>query len=347
MSKQVYERCFLAQGTDAMNLFKFILKVCKKVYQKIAMGNSYGIFFPEDIGLTPEQTSDVIIKLLSSDKPCMIARFGSSEFQAMQNCLAVESQNYSILKYIRGEQFQWWWNERTIQDIQQCSGFFPANPQTISKFTKLMLKDVTELDLLALWFGKEKQLPLPSNCKFIHLLMLEPYWSSHPWTNVLKDKKVVVVHPFAELIEYQYINHRNELFDNPDILPSFNLRTVKAVQSLGGENNDFKDWFEALQWMENEIDKEDYDVCLIGCGAYGFPLAAHCKRNGKKAIHMGGALQLLFGIKGKRWENPSYARNWHMKPEDFYLKMLSHKNWVRPDEFRTRNSSQIEGGCYW
>lgn len=47
------------------------------------------------------------------------------------------------------------------------------------------------------------------------------------------------------------------------------------------------------------MDKIDYDICLIGCGAYGFPLAAHAKRKGKKAVHLGGALQLLFGIKGK------------------------------------------------
>lgn len=75
--------------------------------------------------------------------------------------------------------------------------------------------------------------------------------------------------------------------------------TLEAVQSLGGSNNKFQSWFEALQWMEDEMDKTDYDICLIGCGAYGFPLAAHAKRKGKKAVHLGGALQLLFGIKGK------------------------------------------------
>lgn len=32
----------------------------------------------------------------------------------------------------------------------------------------------------------------------------------------------------------------------------------------------------------------DYDICLIGYSAYGFPLAAHAKRKGKKAVHLGG-----------------------------------------------------------
>jgi hypothetical protein len=211
----------------------------------------------------------------------------------------------------------------------------------------LIIEDTKELDVLALWTGGEKVMPLPQHCKYIHLLMLEPYWSSNPWTRVLKGKKVIVVHPFAELIEKQYKEYRTELFENSDVLPLFDLKTIKAVQSIGGDSNGFVDWFEALQWMEDEIDKQDYDICLIGCGAYSFPLAAHCKRQGKKAVHLGGSLQLLFGIKGSRWENPNYARNWHMEPENLYLKMMSNKNWVRPNEFRTKNSSLVENGCYW
>ena len=48
--------------------------------------------------------------------------------------------------------------------------------------------------------------------------------------------------------------------------------------------------------------EEIFDVAIIGCGAYGMPLAAMLKQAGKQAIHLGGATQLLFGIKGKRWE---------------------------------------------
>ena len=68
----------------------------------------------------------------------------------------------------------------------------------------------------------------------------------------------------------------------------------------GGQCSQFNTWFDALDYMKSEIDKYDYDVCLIGCGAYGFPLATHVKHNGKQAIHLGGTLQLLFGIKGNR-----------------------------------------------
>ena len=44
----------------------------------------------------------------------------------------------------------------------------------------------------------------------------------------------------------------------------------------------------------------EFDVAIIGCGAYGLPLAVEAKRMGKQAIHMGGATQVLFGIKVNR-----------------------------------------------
>jgi hypothetical protein len=34
----------------------------------------------------------------------------------------------------------------------------------------------------------------------------------------------------------------------------------------------------------------------------GLPLAAAIKAMGRPALHLGGALQLLFGIRGRRWE---------------------------------------------
>lgn len=93
------------------------------------------------------------------------------------------------------------------------------------------------------------------------------------------------------------------MFDNPDILPEFELKTLKAVQTLAGEKEDrFKTWFEALNYMYTEAMKIDFDIAIIGCGAYGMPLASMLKEAGKKAIHMGGVTQILFGIKGKRWE---------------------------------------------
>lgn len=67
------------------------------------------------------------------------------------------------------------------------------------------------------------------------------------------------------------------------MLPEFaSMQTIKAVQSIAGNPVGFSTWFEALDWMKSEIDKKDFDIALLGCGAYGVPLAAHIKQNGKK-----------------------------------------------------------------
>lgn len=93
--------------------------------------------------------------------------------------------------------------------------------------------------------------------------------------------------------------------------------------------------------MKDEIDHQDYNICLIGAGAYGFPLAAHVKRQGKKAVHLGGSLQLLFGIIGKRWENPNYNKHY-----DYAA--LINEYWVRPGaKFQPKNSKKVEEACYW
>ena len=323
----------------------FILKVLRKLYTKIFGNSKLTILSKEG---NPDKASEMIYDLLSSDRPCMIARFGSTELSALVNYIGVNCKRHSVLNYIKGQQPEWWWNKNIMNQMQRWSGFFPPTPENMQKFGDLMMNDIKELDLLGCWVTQEAWFTDKlKNVKKVHLRLLEPFWTKNPWTRFLKDKRIAVVHPFKEEIIMQY-NNRAQLFSNPYVLPKFSsLRIVRAVQSLGGDNNGFKDWFEALHWMENEIDKEDYDICLIGCGAYGFPLAAHVKRQGKQAIHMGGALQLLFGIKGKRWEDPNYGvKEWNI-PYGSYTTLMN-EYWIRPNNIsRPKNIQEVEGGCYW
>ena len=91
--------------------------------------------------------------------------------------------------------------------------------------------------------------------------------------------------------------------------------------------------------MIADIAKIDFDIALLGCGAYGFPLAAFIKRDlGRQAVHIGGATQLLFGIRGGRWETNPKSR----------VLSLFNSAWVRPEEKeRPPNFQQHEGGAYW
>lgn len=332
-----------------MNIYHILLKSLHKIYVKLY---TKPFVLAKDIPgiiMDPDEASKKIFLLLDDDKPCMIARFGSTELQNVNNYKSITASHHSLWKYIINKEREWWWNEKNCQHMMTHSGFFPNTKENLCKFGELMCKDSIELDLLGSWISEELFASdiIPKHTIRIPLMHLEPFWATKPWTRVLKGKRIVVVHPFAELIEAQYNYHRTELFENEDILPPFKLRTVKAVQSLGGENKDFYDWFEALNWMKSEVCKEDFDIALIGCGAYGFPLAAHIKRYGKKAIHLGGALQLLFGIRGNRWDDPLYGvKEWNI-PAGSYSS-LPNENWVRPSaEMKPRTANNVEGGCYW
>ncbi|MDO4763882.1 MAG: hypothetical protein Q4A00_05820 [Flavobacteriaceae bacterium] len=127
------------------------------------------------------------------------------------------------------------------------------------------------------------------------------------------------------------------MYDNQLVLPNFELKTLKAIQTIAGEKSEFKTWFDALESMKEQIDNIDFDIAIIGCGAYGFPLASYIKDIGKQAIHLGGVTQLLFGIKGKRWEAWSHYQE---------LRADNGKNWIRAKEIPA-DYKKVEGGCYW
>lgn len=284
--------------------------------------NIYKLLTPKPVGL--EKETQIIVDLLESEKPCMISRFGSVELQAI--CLM---RYWPWLNFLK---------DRSYRQIGNNAGFFPVDKQQLMRFYRCYKEDVAQMDTLVTWRIEELLVHdwLRGKQRIQKSTLDEFYAQSNPWTQALKDKKVLVVHPFAETIEKQY-QKRESLFDNPLVLPSFkSLKTVKAVQSIAGNSVEFRTWFEALDFMKSEIDKADYDIALIGCGAYGLPLAAHVKRMGKKAIHMGGVLQFLFGIKGKRYvDNPETAK---------YI----NEYFISPsDTDRPKLADAVEGGCYW
>ena len=317
----------------------FVLKLLRKSYSKAFCIKPQSK--PECI-LDADITSKLIYDRLMSEKPCMIARFGAFELATMVNYLSVKRGPRPFIKYLKGEEMDWWWNEKLLHFMQSNAGFFPITIEKIEQFCNLMISDIKELDLIGSWLENEKYFEKEiANCQKVDLELLNPYFSKIPWTTALENKKVLVVHPFAQSIEKQY-QKRALLFENKNTLPAFELKTIQAIQTIGGgDETPYADWFSALDIMKNQMDKVDYDICLIGCGAYGFPLAAHAKRSGKKAVHMGGCLQLLFGIKGKRWEDPNYDKQYN------YAKLMN-EHWIKPDKTeKPKKAKNVEGGCYW
>lgn len=273
-----------------------------------------------------DHANQIIYKLLISGKPFLVARFGDAELRTLVYTIERELG-------IRKE-----YPEYIKIAMHRNAGFFPANDSNLDNFGRLLWDSSKEVNVFGVWYNLLEDYVIHKtspDAQLVELEGLEPYRSDLPWSRALKGKKVLVVHPFEESIKHQFQN-REKLFTNPDVLPEFDLITYKAIQTNAGAKCEYTSWFDALDRMYNDIKDLDFDVAIVGCGAYGLPLAAKIKKLNKQVIHLAGATQILFGIRGARWD---------VRPE---MQKYFNEHWIRPSESeRPKDAQSVEGACYW
>lgn len=321
----------LYEGRWKLREFWFHKILRRHIFEKYFRKDIYIPYYANQWVLRQEDTNKKIGKMIESGEPFMVARFGNTELSVMTSVL--KRRLFGNTSEIDAR-FQKWFH-----NLQELSGFFPNKPELAEEFTDLMLECCREVDMLAMYHCHMDDYVITEympQVKVTYLNHIEPWRCKEPWTAALKGKKVLVIHPFDESIRSQY-QRRELLFENPDVLPEFELETLRAVQTIAEEKDErFETWFEALEYMYQKAMKIDFDIAIVGCGAYGFPLSAKLKKAGRQVVHMGGATQILFGIKGRRWiDNPR-------------SEVVFNDAWVFPKESETpQNSKAVENHCYW
>lgn len=289
-------------------------------------------FYANKFVFTKRKTNEWIADKIKEGKPFMVARFGNTELSVMTSVL--KRRLYGDLPEVQ-ERLDKWFGR-----LGELSGFFPMKLELAESFTDLMIDSCKQVDLLAMWHCQMEDYVITEympQTALTFIAYLEPWrYKQNPWSAALKGKKVLVIHPFEESIRTQYDQYE-KLFPGTEVLPKFELKTLKAIQTIAGEKDErFSDWFEALEYMYCQALEIEFDIAIIGCGAYGFPLAAKLKEAGKQVIHLGGVTQVLFGIKGRRWvENPR-------------SELEFNEAWKYPlDSEVPQNSTKVENNCYW
>ena len=319
---------------DDMNHILF--RACRKIIRENPYTSQY-------VNYKGQQANDYISNCLEYNPAgLMVSKFGTIELDNLI-CFELSQKGIKAQNYIQALKGRYSIHmDEAFTKLCNNAGFFPPDKDLLEKYYNLVCQDVQEIDILGSYLKSEEfvQDKLSPQCVKVDLDgYYAPFLWKNPWTKHLKDKRVLVVHPFVESIKSQY-DRREKLFEDPDVLPEFSeLYLVKAVQSIAGNGAQlpYRDWFEALQWMKEQMDQYPYDIALIGCGAYGMDLAAHAKRKGKAAIHLAGWTQMLFGIYGNRW----------IKDQPEYGKFIN-EFWVRPnDAEKPKNASHVENACYW
>jgi hypothetical protein len=219
------------------------------------------------------------------------------------------------------------------------SGVFPVRKDQFEEFIRTYLAALGQVNALYLW---QKD---PFLMEFEHKLAYRYAWGaswisgtdlSYQMFPRIADLRWLVVSPFVETMQKQIPKmaqiHRGLAS------PATFAKTSPSFQFLGCpqfshlQPSPFSSWTEGLWRLTERALALAFDVALVGAGAWSLPLLANLKQAGKKGIHLGGETQLLFGIKGRRWD----AKN------------LYNEHWVRPSPEETPpNFLRKENGCYW
>ena len=140
---------------------------------------------------------------------------------------------------------------------------------------------------------------------FVEKLASHPQTLMNVFARALPGKRVLVISPFAKSIQANFHNRRS-FFKDFDY-PEFGLQVYNTPITYAGLPSEFypdRNWFETTNKMIDEISMLQFDVALLSCGSYAMPLGQHIfEKMGRQAIYIGGVLQLMFGIMGRRYNN--------------------------------------------
>ena len=277
---------------------------------------------------------ELIRDALANKKGLLIGRHGSLEFQCVKQflydmniptpvCIVLE-KNAGIFPNDQHTAKEWikeYWNASKAADGMATGWFLPTRDDEIRLVTKYNPTAI--------------QFPLRS---------LEPYYveESNRWTKFLKGRRVTVVSSFTQTIEKQLKVAGEVWLDKAEsILPegvqwSFVRSFYPPAYTSGSTAWKVNSWKEAVDYLVSEVEKTNPEIVLLGCGGLAMIVAAKLKKKGIIAIVLGGAIQVLFGIKGGRWKN-------HTIISTFW-----NDAWTYPSlEETPKHASNVENSCYW
>jgi hypothetical protein len=235
---------------------------------------------------------------------------------------------------------------RPTQRLHNTGGLFPVTKQIFDRFVSEYPDSVRSLDLVAQWqLGGtyeaaleaavlDRLCPQAVRVGYYFLRILNPH---APWLNDLAKLRWLVIHPFEKTIRAQ-LPHLAKLGVYSESARGDLARRARDTEILACPQLPYmvpprhRNWFEALDDLKSRMEKIKFDIALVGAGAWSLPLVAHAKAMGKKGMHLGGSLQLMFGIKGGRFDN----------------NRIYNSRWTRPLPADVPDNHQLmENGAYW
>jgi hypothetical protein len=234
-----------------------------------------------------------------------------------------------------------------LKELENNAGIFTKDINSLSEYVKELTKSYENCTLIAEWeqsgkvfsftgVGQEFIANRTRNIPKINAKALEPYYFKDNWMPAFKNKKILIIHPFSKTFKKQIINLQN-IFPENSWFENCEIQFIEPPFTLAGNHHN-KDWKEHLQEFYKKLENyKEFDIALVGAGGYGMIISNYIfKELGKSVMYIGGALQLFFGVIGKRWfENKEILK-------------LVNDYWIRPSkDDKPDNYIKVEKGCYW
>jgi len=268
---------------------------------------------------------ELIKDIIRSTVPFFIGRIAGIELQVAY-CILNDSLNHSH-----------------IAELENNAGIKVTDHISLLQYADQLITAYEHCTTIAEWDGLvytitgkgqeliRKKVP---DVPRIHARNLEPYYYQDSWMSEMKGKRILIVHPFA--LEDRVAELSN-IFPDREWFDSCTFTFFKPPVTLAG-NHGGKDWREHYEECVDRLSAvTDYDIALVAAGGYGMLIADYIYMEQKKSVmYVGGALQIFFGVIGKRWFDNKEI-----------LEMMND-SWVRPEKKdKPVNFGAVEKGCYW
>jgi hypothetical protein len=297
-----------------------------------------------------------IKQALETKQPIVIGKIGTNELLLIY-C-------YHLILQGKIEEFP----HDVLHEIEYGAGLYPIDKTTIETFIKMYLDSLRSIDVFASWndrfidfehalysryISNSSKLNNGISC-ILELTALESFYTSreHWWQTLFAGRCILVISPFTDSIQKQLASGKRQRvwrgswsgfwpdniefkfikFEHPWSLLS---KEEKANPTLATSRT----FVDKLKRFENKIDSiGDFDIALIAAGCYSIPLCSYIKNNKLRiAFHLGGGLQMMFGVYGARWNISSGI-----------FKEYVNDEWIRPSGTEIPAGFKMqEGGAYF
>lgn len=233
---------------------------------------------------------------------------------------------------------------------EQQLGIFPTTEAYLSSFRNEFIQSAASLDYLAMFQSPLSSAALeclPALPRVISFNDLEPnrdvpYQAADCYLPFLSGRRLLLITSPAELLASRATEGTFESVWANINCPWFSPASVEplAFPSLFDAQHmaSRATSLDLLSEVCKQVAATDFDIALIAASSLGIPIASYVKSLGKVGISLGGHLQVVFGVQGKRWrDDPEW--------QDTYW----NDSWIdMPIDFTPQGRRWlVDDGAYW